>query len=61
MYRGDLVKLKKDHPYEGKVGLIVDRGLQVLPPGNKKILVYKVLVGDIIINVPLRWMEQINT
>tara|TARA_B100001250_G_C19777178_1_gene780122 strand:+ start:448 stop:606 length:159 start_codon:yes stop_codon:yes gene_type:complete len=48
------------HPAEGKYGTIVDRVFQTLPPGNKKILVYKVLVEDIIINVPLKWMEQIK-
>ncbi len=57
---GDLIRFKMGHPAEGKYGTIVDRVFQTLPPGNKKILVYKVLVEDIIINVPLKWMEQIK-
>ena len=61
MNPGDLIQLKMQHPFEGQIGVIVDKTLEVLPPGNNKILVYKVLVDDIIINVPLKWMELLNT
>ena len=57
---GDIICLKEGHPYEGKVGIIVERTFEILPPGNHKILVYKVLLDSIIINVPLKWMVQIN-
>ena len=58
---GDLIKIKTGHPYEGAIGPIVDRGLETLPPGTDRILVYKVLALGIIIKVPQRWMELINT
>ncbi len=58
---GDLVRLKGGHPYEGRVGVIVERSLKVLPPGTNRILVYKVMSEGIIINVPLKWMVRINT
>ena len=58
---GDIVKLKKGHPFEDRIGLIVERTFQILPPGTIQILVYKVLLNSIIINVPLKWMVQINT
>ena len=56
---GDLVLLTEGHPYEGKVGLIVDRSFEILPPGTNLILVYKVLLKDTIINVPLKWMVRL--
>ena len=56
---GDLVKLVPGHPYEGRVGVIVERTFEILPPGTNKILVYKVLSAGIIINVPLKWMVRI--
>ena len=58
---GDLVQLVEGHPYEGTIGVIVDKTLEILPPGTNKILVYKVLSTGIIINVPLKWMVRINT
>ena len=58
---GELVKLVEGHPYEGRVGVIVDRTFEHLPPGTNKILVYKILSEGIIINVPLKWMVRINT
>ena len=60
---GDMVVLKRGHPYENQVGIIVDRTLEVLPPGgrNDKVLVYKVLSEGIIINVPYRWLQILNT
>ena len=58
---GDLVQLVPGHPYEGRIGVIVDKTLEHLPPGTNRILVYKVLSDDIIINVPLKWMVRINT
>ena len=60
---GDLVKLKEDHPqgFGGQEGIIVDKTIEILPGGIQRILVYKLLVGGIIINVPLRWMVRINT
>ena len=61
MIAGDIVSLKTGHPYETKIGIIVDRTLEILPPGTNKILVYKVLSDGIIINVPLKWMVRINT
>ncbi len=60
MVVGDLVKIKEGHPYAGKIGCIVERTFQNLPPGTNKILVYKVLVDSIIINIPYRWMEYVN-
>ena len=56
---GDLVQLVPGHPYEGRVGVIVERTIEILPPGTKKILVYKVLSAGIILNVPLKWMVRI--
>ena len=56
---GDLVKLAPGHPYEGLVGVIVERTFEILPPGTNKILVYKVLTRGTIINVPLKWMVRI--
>ena len=58
---GELVKLASGHPYEGRIGVIVDKTLEILPPGTNRILVYKVLLDSIIINVPLKWMVRINT
>ena len=58
---GELVQLVSGHPYEGRIGVIVDKTLEILPPGTNKILVYKVLLDSIIINVPLKWMVRINT
>ena len=58
---GDMVSLKKGHPYEYRVGIIVDRTIEVLPPGTHRILVYKVLLDSIIINVPYKWLQTINT
>lgn len=61
---GDLVRLKIDHSQEfgGREGVIVDKTIEILPPGTtNKILVYKLLIDGIIINVPLRWMVRINT
>ena len=58
---GDMILLKDGHPYEGKVGIIIDRSIEPLPPGTDKILVYKILMDSIIINVPLKWMVRINT
>ena len=58
---GDLVQLKKDHPYEERIGVIVERTIEILPPGTNKILVYKVLSDGIIINVPYKWLQIINT
>ena len=58
---GDMVILKKGHPYENRVGIIVERTIESLPPGTDRILVYKVLSEGIIINVPLRWLQLINT
>ena len=58
---GDLVRLKKGHPKEGKEGIVVDRTIEILPPGTHRILVYKLLVEGIIINVPLKWMQLLNT
>ena len=58
---GDMVQLKKGHPYEDRVGIIVDRPMEPLPPGTDKILVYKVLLDSIIINVPYKWLQIINT
>ena len=56
---GDLVQLIPGHPYEGRVGVIVERTFEILPPGTNKILVYKVLTRGTIINVPLKWMVRI--
>jgi hypothetical protein len=61
MNAGDLVQLKKDHPYEDRVGIIVERTFENLPPGTNKILVYKVLLNSIIISVPQKWLQIINT
>ncbi len=70
---GDVVQLVTEgletSPFDGNIGIIVDKTLEHLvdktlehlPPGNHKILVYKVLSGGIIINVPLKWMVLINT
>ena len=58
---GDLVQLVSGHPYEGYVGVVIDRTFQILPPGTTQLLVYKVLSEGIIINVPLKWMVRINT
>ena len=58
---GDLVQLRGGHPYEGSIGMIVERSFKCLPPGTNKILVYKVLSEGTIINVPLKWMVRINT
>ena len=58
---GDIVSLKEGHPYENRVGIIVDRTIEPLPPGTDKILVYKVLSDGIIINVPYRWLQILNT
>ena len=58
---GDLVQLKSGHPYEEKMGMIVERTYEILPPGTNLILVYKVLLAGIIINVPLKWLQVLNT
>lgn len=58
---GELVQLIAGHPYEGKIGVIVDKTIEHLPPGTNRILVYKVLLDSTIINVPLKWMVRINT
>ena len=58
---GDMVTLKRGHPHESCIGIIVDRTIEPLPPGTDKILVYKVLTGGIIINVPYKWLQIINT
>jgi hypothetical protein len=62
---GDIVQLVTDGGvtggFNGNIGIIVDKTLENRPPGNHKILVYKVLSGGIIINVPLKWMVRINT
>ena len=58
---GELVQLVAGHPYEGRVGVIVDKSIEILPPGTNRILVYKILSDGIIINVPLKWMVRINT
>tara|TARA_X000000950_G_C13806358_1_gene615728 strand:+ start:898 stop:1104 length:207 start_codon:yes stop_codon:yes gene_type:complete len=61
MNAGDIVCLKAGHPYENKVGIIVERTLEILPPGTNKILVYKVLLDGIIVNVPYKWLQILNT
>ena len=62
---GDVVQLVTEGlgtaSFNGNIGIIVDKTLEHRPPGNHKILVYKVLSGGIIINVPLKWMVLINT
>ncbi len=58
---GDMVQLKTGHPYENRVGIIVDRTIEPLPPGTNRILVYKVLSEGTIINVPYRWLQILNT
>ena len=57
---GELVQLAPGHPYEGKIGVIVEKTLEYLPPGTNKILVYKILSDGIIINVPLKWMVRLT-
>ena len=61
MIVGDMVILKAGHPYEHRIGMIVDRTLEILPPGTNKILVYKILLDGTIINVPYRWLQILNT
>ena len=61
MNAGDIVYLKAGHPHESKVGIIVERTLEILPPGTNKILVYKVLLDGIIVNVPYKWLQILNT
>jgi len=62
MNAGDLVKIKKGHPCDsGSIGVIVERTIEILPPGTERVLVYKVLIEGIIINVPLKWLQTINT
>ena len=56
---GELVKLVEGHPYAGSVGVVVDKTLEILPPGTNRILVYKILSEGIIINVPLKWLARI--
>ena len=58
---GDMVVLKPGHPYEHRVGIIIDRTIEPLPPGTDRILVYKVLSEGTIINVPYRWLQILNT
>ena len=58
---GDMIILKEGHPYEHRIGIIVERSIEKLPPGTDRILVYKILSDGIIINVPLRWLQLINT
>lgn len=60
MIIGDLIRIKDGHPYSQRVGLIVDRTFEILPPGSNLILVYKVLMKDTIINVPLKWLVRIT-
>ena len=57
---GELVKVDwEGHPYQGKIGVIVDRTIDKLPPGTDRILVYKLLVDGIIVNVPHKWMQKL--
>ena len=58
---GDMVSLKIGHPYEHRIGMIVDRTIEHLPPGTDRILVYKVLIDGIIVNVPYKWLQILNT
>ena len=58
---GDLICFRPGQPHEFEFGFIIERTFETLPPGTNKILVYKVLVDSIIINVPMRWMEHVNT
>ena len=58
---GELIRFIPDHPYGGRVGIIVGKSIEILPPGTNRILVYKVMSHGIIINVPLKWMVRINT
>ena len=58
---GDMVILKHGHPYQDRVGIIVDRTIEKLPPGTDRILVYKVLSEGTIINVPYKWLQILNT
>lgn len=58
---GDMITLRKGHPYEYRIGIIVDRTIEKLPPGTDKILVYKVLSEGTIINVPHKWLQKLNT
>ena len=60
MNAGDLVTFKQGHPCEYKFGVIVERTIECLPPGTNKILVYKVLAGGTIINVPYKWLQVIK-
>ena len=43
------------------MGMVVERTYEILPPGTNLILVYKVLAAGIIINVPIKWLQTINT
>ena len=61
MNAGDIVSLKSGHPFEHKFGIIVEKTLEILPPGTNKILVYKVLLEGTIINVPYKWLQILNT
>ena len=61
MNAGDIVSLKRGHPFEYKFGIIVEKTLEILPPGTNKILVYKVLLEGTIINVPYKWLQILNT
>ena len=61
MNAGDIVSLKMGHPHESKIGIIVARTFEILPPGTNKILVYKVLLEGTIINVPYKWLQILNT
>mgnify|MGYP005741420697 CR=1 FL=1 len=61
MTAGDLVRFKDGHPYGARIGVIVERTFEILPPGTNKILVYKVLSEGTIINVPYRWLQILNT
>ena len=59
---GELVKLSwEGHPHQGKIGVIIDKTIDKLPPGTDRILVYKLLVDGIIVNVPHKWMQRMNT
>ena len=60
---GEVIRLVNwtGSPHNGNIGIIVDKTFEHRPPGNHKILVYKVLVGGIIINVPLNSLVRINT
>lgn len=61
MNAGDIISIKNGHPYESKMGIIIERTFEIMPPGTHRILVYKVLIESMIINVPYKWLQLINT